>query len=60
MIAPVSPFPYTRRFYKERLEETITSSCNYCFSTVAEASNEEDLVIVEDQHMCIQKAKAIG
>jgi len=60
MTSPALSFPYTRRFYKERQEETVTSSCNYCFCTVAEASNEEDLVMGEDQHMCIQKAKAIA
>lgn len=60
MTAPALSFPYTRRFYKERQEETVTSSCNYCFCMVAEASNEEDLVMGEDQHMCIQKAKAIA
>jgi len=56
MITPV--LAYTRRFYKEREVETLISSCNYCYSAVAESSDEACLAIAEDQHMCIEKAKA--
>jgi hypothetical protein len=51
---------YTRRFYKEREVETLISSCDYCYSVVAESSDEGDLAIAEDQHMCIEKVKAIS
>lgn len=50
------PYPFTRRFFEK--EEVIISSCNYCFSTVAESSNETELKIKEEQHCCAQKAKA--
>jgi hypothetical protein len=55
MITPA--LAYTRRFYKEREIETLISSCNYCYSAVAESSDETDLAIAEDQHMCIEKVK---
>jgi hypothetical protein len=58
MITPAFSFPYTRRFYKEREIEILISSCNYCYSAVAEASDEADLAIIEDQHKCIEKVKA--
>jgi hypothetical protein len=48
------PYPYTRRFFEK--EEVIISSCNYCFSTVAESSNEAELRIKEEQHSCKQKS----
>jgi len=56
MITPV--LAYTRRFYKEREVETLISSCNYCCSAVAESSDEADLTIAEDQHICIERIKA--
>ena len=56
MITPV--LAYTRRFYKEGAVETLISSCNHCYSAVAESSDEADLAIAEDQHMCIEKVKA--
>jgi hypothetical protein len=56
MITPA--LSYTRRFFKERELETLISSCNYCYSAVAESSDEADLAIAEDQHMCIEKVKA--
>ena len=55
MITP-PPYPFTRRFFEK--EEVIISSCNYCFSTVAESSNEAELKIKEEQHSCAPKAKA--
>jgi len=44
MITPV--LAYTRRFYKERED---------CCSAVAESSDEADLTIAEDQHICIRE-----
>ena len=52
------PLPYTRRFFQP--EEVIISSCNYCFSAVGESSDETELVAIEQQHSCFQKAKAEG
>ncbi len=49
------PYPYTRRFFEK--EEVIISSCNYCFSTVAESSHESELKAKEEQHSCAQKTK---
>ena len=50
------PYPFTRRFFEK--EEVIISSCNYCFSTVAESSHEAELKLKEEQHSCTPKAKA--
>lgn len=47
------PYPFTRRFFEK--EEVIISSCNYCFSPVAESSSEAELKIKEQQHSCSQK-----
>lgn len=60
MTTPGFSFAYTRRFHKEREEETIISSCNYCLATVADMSDDADLAIAEQQHVCSRKTKAIG
>ena len=49
------PFAYTRRYFEK--EEVIISSCNYCFSAVAESSDEAELEALEKQHSCDQKVK---
>jgi hypothetical protein len=50
-----APYPYTRRFFEK--EEIIISSCNSCFSAVAESDDEAELDALEQQHSCGQKAK---
>lgn len=50
-----APYPYTRRFFEK--EEVIISSCNYCFSAVAESGDEAELSTLEQQHSCEQKIK---
>ena len=45
-----TPFAYTRRFFEE--DETIISSCNYCFASVGESSHEAELEALESQHSC--------
>ena len=34
------------------LEGTVESICPRCFVTVASATNEADLVVKEEQHLC--------
>jgi len=48
------PYSYTRRFFKK--EEVIISSCNNCFSVVAESGNDADLEALEQHHSCGQKS----
>ena len=48
-----APYRYTRRFFER--EEIIISSCNYCFSAVAESDDEAELDALEQQHSCGQK-----
>lgn len=48
------PYPYTRRFFEK--EEVIISSCNSCFSAVAESDDEAELDALEQQHSCRQKS----
>jgi hypothetical protein len=50
-----APYPYTRRFFEK--EEVIISSCNSCFSAVAESDDEAELNALEQQHSCEQKVK---
>ncbi len=52
------PFAYTRRYFEK--EQVIISSCNYCFSAVAESNDEAELEAMEKHHSCNQKAKIPG
>lgn len=52
------PFAYSRRYFEK--EDVIISSCNYCFSTVAESSDEAELEALEKRHSCDQKVKTTG
>ena len=49
------PYSYTRRFFEK--EEVIISSCNHCFSAVAESDDESELNTLEQQHSCGEKVK---
>ena len=43
-------YPYTRRFFEK--EEVIISSCNSCFSAVAESDDEAELDTLRTEHSC--------
>jgi hypothetical protein len=45
-----APFAFTRRFFED--EETIISSCNYCFLPIGESSHEAELEALEQLHTC--------
>ena len=49
-------YAYTRRFFEK--EEVIISSCNYCFSAVAESDDETVLDTSEREHSCAQQPRA--
>ena len=56
MITP--PVAYTRRIFSD--EEIIISVCNYCLAVVAEATNDEELELLESRHKCAEKAQALA
>ncbi|HZP24001.1 MAG TPA: hypothetical protein VFB04_11170 [Terriglobales bacterium] len=56
MITP--PLSYTRRIFSD--EEIIISVCNYCLVVVAEAKDDRELELLENQHKCAEKARALA
>jgi len=52
------PVAYTRRIFSD--EEIIISVCNYCLAVVAEATNDEELELLESRHKCAEKAQALA
>lgn len=56
MITP--PLIFSRRFYKEKEEEVIISSCNYCLAVIAESRDEAELERRERQHKCAARVQA--